>query len=107
MEILETIPVYGPADWVFSALIISVIISVIVAIVFHDTEKKWVGIIFLVSSLFLIFNMCAIIWDWFLEYKYDKYIIKISPEVTFTEVDAKYKILKHYDYSDVYEVKEK
>jgi hypothetical protein len=75
--------------------------------VLHDSEKIWAGIILLISFLFLIFNMCAIVWGWFFEYKYDKYIIKISPEVTFTEVDTKYKILKHYDYSDVYEVKEK
>lgn len=107
MEILEIIPMYFAPTWLVIIAAITAIFSIIMATIISDTYSISAIIITVISTIICLVSIIIIATGKLNEYSYDKYIIKISSEVSFEEVMNKYEIIKHYEYSNVYEVKEK
>ena len=103
MEILETIPIYGVPDWV-GILFLSSIILGIIAVILKDT--KYVGLIIgLIAAIgILLAGISGIIFN-NAEFKHNEYVVRITnmPAQEFIE---KYEAVKHFDYSDVIQIKE-
>ena len=103
MEILKTIPIYGVPDWV-GILFLSSIILGIIALILKDTE--YVGLIMgLIAAIgILLASISAVIFNR-AEFKHNEYVVRITnmPAQEFIE---KYEVVKHFDYSDVIQVKE-
>ena len=103
MEILETIPIYGIPNWI-GILFLSSIILGIIAVILKDTE--YVGcIIGCIAALgILLASIGALIFNQ-AEFKRNEYVVRITnmPAQEFIE---KYEVVKHFDYSDVIQVKE-
>ena len=104
MEILETIPIYGPPDWPLITFFIGLGIAIISIAVLRDTE--YVGII--ASIVAIIAILTGIISLFILqesEFDHNEYIVRITnmPAQEFVE---KYEVIKRFDYSDVIQVKE-
>ena len=107
MEILETIPMYFAPTWLIITAVITTIFSIVMVSIINDTCSIFTIIITIISIIICLTSIIIIATGKLDEYKYDKLIIKISSEVSFEEVMNKYEIIKHYEYSNVYEVKEK
>lgn len=104
MEILETIPIYGPPDWPLITFFIGLGIAIISIAVLRDTE--YVGMIGAIVAVIAI--LTGIISLFILqesEFDHNEYIVRITnmPAQEFVE---KYEVIKHFDYSDVIQVKE-
>lgn len=104
MEILETIPIYGPPAWSVITLFIGLGIAIISIAVLCDTE--YVGMIAAIIAVIAI--LTGIISLFILqesEFKRNEYIVRITnmPAQEFIE---KYEVVKHFDYSDVIQIKE-
>ena len=103
MEILETVPIYGIPNWI-GILFLSSIILGIIAVILKDTE--YVGcIIACIAALgILLASIGALIFNRD-EFKRNEYIVRITnmPAQEFIE---KYEVVKHFEYSDVIQVKE-
>ena len=103
MEILETIPIYGIPDWI-GILFLSSIILGIIAVVLKDTE--YVGLIIgLIAAIgILLAGIGAIIFNG-AEFKHNEYVVRITDMPT-QEFIEKYEVVKHFEYSDVIQIKE-
>ncbi len=104
MEIIETIPIYGPPDWPLITFFIGLGIAIISIAVLRDTE--YVGMIGAIVAVIAI--LTGIISLFILqesEFDHNEYIVRITnmPAQEFVE---KYEVIKHFDYSDVIQVKE-
>lgn len=103
MEILETIPVYGPPIWVTILIVCSIgvcILSIILA------ETKYACyIIFLIGMLGLLTGLvCSIVLN-NAEFKHNEYVVRITDMPT-QEFIENYEVVKRFDYSDVIRVRE-
>ena len=104
MEIIETVPIYGPPDWPLILIGVGVVLAIITAIGLSNTE--YVGLI--VASfalLMLIIGIIACIVLKNTEFRHDEYIVRIT-DISTQEFIEKYEIVKRFDYSDVVQVKE-
>ena len=104
MEILETIPIYGPPSWPAITLFIGLGIAIISIAVLHDT--KYVGIIASIIAVIAIFTgIISLIILQESEFDHNEYVVRITnmPAQEFIE---KYKVVKYFEYSDVIQVKE-
>ena len=104
MKILETIPIYGPPAWPVILFFIGLGIALFSAVALHDTE--YVGII--VALIAVIIILVGIISGIILrksEFDHDEYIVRIT-DMPAQEFIEKYEVTKHFDYSDVIQVKE-
>lgn len=103
MEILKTIPIYGVPDWVWILGLSSIILGII-AVILKDTE--YVGcIIGIIAALgILLTSISGIILNK-AKFKHNEYVVRITnmPAQEFIE---KYEVVKHFEYSDVIQVKE-
>lgn len=104
MEIIETIPIYSPPDWPLITFFIGLGIAIISITVLRDTE--YVGII--AAAVAVIAILTGIISLFILqesEFDHNEYIVRITnmPAQEFVE---KYEVIKHFDYSDVIQIKE-
>lgn len=103
MEILKTIPIYGVPDWV-GILFLSGVILGIIAVIIKDTE--YVGpIMGLIAAISILLAGIGGIILGKAEFKHNEYVVRITnmPAQEFIE---KYEVVKHFDYSDVIQVKE-
>lgn len=104
MEIIETIPIYGPPNWTFILMGISVAVIVVSFVLFHDTE--YVGLIITcIAGLAFIIGMIAMITLNNSEFKRNEYIVRIT-DMPAQEFVEKYEVVKRFDYSDVIQVRE-
>lgn len=104
MEILETIPIYGPPNWTFILMGISVAVIVVSFVLFHDTE--YVGLIITcIAGLAFIIGVIAMITLNNSEFKRNEYIVRIT-DMPAQEFVEKYEVVKRFDYSDVIQVRE-
>lgn len=104
MEIIETIPIYGPPNWTFILMGISVAVVVLSFIWFHDTE--YVGpILACIAGLAFIIGMIAAVTLNHSELKRNEYIVRLT-DMPAQEFAEKYEVTKHFDYSDVIQVRE-
>ena len=103
MEILETIPIYGTPVWVtiliicgFGALILSISIA----------ETKYACYITLfIGALAVLTGLVGLIILGDTEFKRNEYIVRIT-DMPAQEFVEKYEVTKHFEYSDVIQVKE-
>lgn len=104
MEILETIPIYGMPNWIGILFLVSFILAFIAAIIDKDTE--YVGaIIGLISVIGILLGIIGAITLSKAEFKRNEYIVRITDMPT-QEFIERYEVTKHFDYSDVIQVKE-
>lgn len=104
MEILETIPIYGIPNWVGILFLVSLGLAIIAIIISKDAE--YVGIIIACISIIgiLVSGISAII-NREAEFKRNEYIVRIT-DMPAQEFIEKYEVTKHFDYSDVIQVRE-
>ena len=104
MEILETIPIYGTPSWV-GILFLSSILLAILTILFALNTKYIGAIMALIAAIGIILSgICAVIFH-DTEFKHNEYIVRIT-NIPTQEFIEKYEVVKHFDYSDVIQVKE-
>lgn len=104
MEILETIPIYGIPNWVGILFFVSLGLAIIAIIISKDAE--YAGIIIACISIIgiLVSGISAII-NREAEFKRNEYIVRIT-DMPAQEFIEKYEVTKHFDYSDVIQVRE-
>lgn len=104
MEVLETIPIYGIPNWVGILCLVSLGLALI-AIIIHE-GAEYVGLIMACISMIgiLISGICALAFNK-AEFKRNEYIVRIT-DISVQEFIEKYEVTKHFDYSDVIQVKE-
>lgn len=103
MEIIKTIPIYGVPDWV-GILGLSSIILGIIAVILKNTE--YVGcIIGIIAALGILLTSISGIILGKAEFKHNEYIVRIT-DMPAQEFIEKYEVTKHFDYSDVIQIKE-
>ena len=104
MEIIETIPIYGPPNWTFILMGISVAVVVLSLACLHNTE--YIGLIIsCIAGLAFIIGMIAAVTLNHLELKRNEYIVRLT-DMPAQEFVEKYEVTKHFDYSDVIQVRE-
>ena len=104
MEILETIPIYGIPNWVGILFFISLGLAIIAIIISKDTE--YVGpIIACFSIIGIIISAIGAVTLREAEFKRNEYIVRIT-DMPAQEFIEKYEVIKHFDYSDVIQVRE-
>jgi len=104
MEIIETIPIYGPPIWPVITIVIGIIITIISISALRDTE--YVGIIVaLIAIIIILTGIISLIILRESEFDHNEYVVRITDMPT-QEFIEKYEITKHFDYSDVIQVKE-
>ena len=104
MEIIKTIPIYGPPNWTFILMGISVAIAVLSVVLFHDTEYVGPIIASIAGLAFIIGAIAAVTLD-NSEFKRNEYIVHMT-DMPVQEFVEKYEVTKRFDYSDVIQVKE-
>lgn len=104
MEIIKTIPIYGPPNWTLILMGISVVVVILSFIWFHDTE--YVGpIIACIAGLAFLIGMIATITLNHSEIKRNEYVVRLN-DMSAQEFIEKYEVTKRFDYSDVIQVRE-
>ena len=104
MEIIKTIPIYGPPNWTFILMGIGVAVVVLSVTCFSDT--KYVGLIIAcIAGLAFMTGMFSMIILNHSEFKRNEYIVHITDMPT-QEFIERYEVVKRFDYSDVIQVKE-
>lgn len=104
MEILETIPIYGPPDWPLITFFVGLGIAIISIAALHDTE--YVGIIVaIIAVIAILTGIISLIILRESEFDHNEYVVRIT-DMPAQEFIEKYKVVKHFEYSDVIQVKE-
>jgi len=104
MEIIETIPIYGPPIWPIITLFIGLGIAIISILALRDTT--YVGpIVAVIAIIIILTGLISLLIVPKSEFDHNEYVVRITnmPAQEFVE---KYEIVKHFDYSDVIQVKE-
>lgn len=104
MEIIETIPIYGIPGWVGILFASSFILGMLATIFAVNT--KYIGVIMAIISVIglILSGITAIVFNK-AEFKHNEYIVRIT-DMSAQEFIEKYEVVKHFDYSDVIQVKE-
>ena len=104
MEILETIPIYGPPDWPIITMFIGFGIAICCCIFLRDTE--YIGIIIsIIAIIAILVGIVSLVILRESEFYYNEYVVRIT-DMPAQEFIEKYKVTKHFDYSDVIQVRE-
>lgn len=104
MEILETIPIYGPPDWPVITFFIGLGIAICCCIFLHDTD--YVGpIIAIIAIIVILVGGVSLVILRESEFYRNEYVVRIT-DMPAQEFVEKYEVVKHFDYSDVIQVKE-
>ena len=104
MEIIKTIPIYGPPNWTLILMGISVVVAILSVVWFHDTEYVGPIIACIAGLAFIIGAIAAVTLD-NSEFKRNEYIVHIT-DMPAQEFIEKYEVVKRFDYSDVIQVRE-
>lgn len=104
MEIIETIPVYGPPAWPIITFFVGLGILIFCGFILNDTE--YAGIIMLIIGTVVVFvGLIFLIVLNKSEFKCNEYIVRLT-DIPAQEFVEKYEVTKHFDYSDVIQVRE-
>lgn len=104
MEIIETIPIYGMPNWIGILFFISIGLAIIAIIINSDTE--YVGpIMGIFAMIGIIVAVAGAITLKEAEFRRNEYIVRLT-DMPAQEFIEKYEVTKHFDYSDVIQVKE-
>lgn len=104
MEILETIPIYGPPMWPVILILCGFGLVTLSITVLNDTKYADIiaaligAAIAIVAFVFLIILRNA-------EFKRNEYIVRIT-DITAQEFVQQYDVTKQFEYSDIIQVKE-
>lgn len=104
MEILETIPIYGPPDWPVIIVLIGIGLGILCCVFLNDT--KYAGAIVMVIAFIVILIggiSCMILRE--SKFYRNEYIVRIT-DMPAQEFVEKYEVTKHFEYSDVFQIKE-
>jgi len=104
MEILETIPIYGPPDWPVITLFIGLVIAIWCCIFLHDTASAGVIVAIIAIIVILVGGVSLVILRES-EFYRNEYVVRIT-DMPAQEFIEKYEVVKHFDYSDAIQVKE-
>lgn len=104
MEIIETIPIYGMPNWIGILFFASIGLAIVAIIICGDTEYAgpimgvfaMIGIIIAVASAITLKES---------EFRHNEYIVRLT-DMPAQEFVEKYEVTKHFDYSDVIQVRE-
>lgn len=104
MEIIETIPIYGIPSWVGILFASSFILGMLATIFAVNT--KYIGVIMAIISVIglILSGISAIVFSK-ADFKHNEYVVRIT-DMPAQEFIEKYEVVKHFDYSDVIQVKE-
>ena len=105
MEIIETIPIYGMPDWVGILLFSSVGLAILTIIFALNTKYNIGAVMALVSVIGLIVGIISAIILSEAEFKHNEYVVRIT-DMPAQEFIEKYEVVKHFEYSDVIQIKE-
>lgn len=103
MEIIKTVPIYGPPGWPFILIGVSIVVALIAA---GLSNTEYIGPIaaLLAMSMFTVGIIASIILE-NAEFKRNEYIVRIT-DISTQEFVENYEVIKHFDYSDVIQVRE-
>lgn len=104
MEILETIPIYGPPMWPIILILCGFGLVILSITVLNDTEYADV-IVALIGAIIAIAAFVSLIILRNAEFKRNEYIVRIT-DITAQEFVEQYDVTKRFEYSDVIQVKE-
>lgn len=104
MEIIETIPVYGPPDWPVITFFIGLGIAICCCIFLRDTEYAGT-IIAIIALIVILVGVVSLMILRESEFYRNEYVVRITDMPT-KEFIEKYEVVKRFDYSDVLQVKE-
>ena len=104
MEILETIPIYGPPDWPVITLFIGFGIAICCCIFLRDTDHAGLIIAIIAIIVILVGGVSLAILRKS-EFSHNEYIVRIT-DIPAQEFIEKYEVVKCFEYSDVIQVKE-
>lgn len=105
MEIIETIPIYGIPGWVGILFASSFILALLTSIFALKIKYNIVVIMTIIAIISLILSGISAIVFSKAEFKHNEYIVRIT-DMPAQEFIEKYEVVKHFDYSDVIQVKE-
>lgn len=104
MEILETIPIYGPPMWPIILIICGFILISFGITILSDTKYASV-IVALTGTVIAMVAFISLIILRNAEFKRNEYIVKIT-DITVQEFVQQYDVTKRFEYSDIIQVKE-
>lgn len=104
MEILETIPIYGPPMWPIIVIMCGCGLVVLSITALHDTEYADVIVALIGAATAIVaFVFLIILKD--AEFKRNEYIVRIT-DITTQEFVEQYEVTKRFEYSDIIQIKE-
>lgn len=104
MEIIETIPIYGIPNWVGILFFVSLGLAITAVIISKDTEYAGI-IIACISIIGIVVSGISAIINREAEFKRNEYVVRIT-DIPAQEFIEKYEVTKHFEYSDVIQVRE-
>lgn len=104
MEILETIPIYGPPMWPIILILCGLGLVILSITVLNDTEYADVIVALIgVAAAIVAFVFLIILRN--AEFKRNEYIVRIT-DITTQEFVQQYEVTKRFEYSDIIQIKE-
>jgi len=104
MEILETISIYGAPDWTTIILFIGIGIAIFCIACLRDTEYAGI-VVGIIACAIILVGVIFFITLRESEFDHNEYVIRIT-DMPAQEFIEKYEVTKHFDYSDVIQVRE-
>lgn len=104
MEIIETIPIYGPPAWPVILLFIGLGLAIFAAAALHNTEYAGIIVAIIAAIVVVVGTISSIILHKS-EFDHNEYIVRIT-DMPAQEFIEKYEVTKHFEYSDVIQVRE-
>lgn len=104
MEILETIPIYGPPDWPAITFFIGLGIAICCCIFLHDTEYAG-AIVSIIAIIAILVGGISLLILHDSEFYRNEYVVHIT-DMPAKEFIEKYEVIKRFDYSDIIQIKE-
>lgn len=104
MEIIKTIPIYGPPDWPIITFFIGIGIAIFCCICLRNTEYAGPIVAIIAIIIIAVGGISLMILDESELYR-NEYIVHIT-DMSAQEFIKKYEVTKRFDYSDVVQVKE-
>jgi len=104
MEIIKTIPIYGPPNWPIITFFIGIGIAICSCIFLRDTEYAG-PIIAIIACIVILVGGISLLISSESEFYRNEYVVRIT-DMSAQEFIEKYEVTKRFDYSDVIQVKE-
>lgn len=104
MEILETIPIYGPPIWPVILIMCGFGLAILSITILNDTKYADV-IAALIGAAIAITAFVSLIILRNAEFKRNEYIVRIT-DITTQEFVEQYEVTKRFEYSDIIQIKE-